>query len=158
MKRGRKPKSPEQKRLEGNPGKRSLPETAAAASAKDIPKMPEHLSGLAAAEWRRIVPELAAVGRICELDRALLSAYCSAWGNWVTAQKAIEGTGPVQTAKNGWQVASPHVNIAQQAFGQMVKIGHEFGFSPSARGMVFHDAPKAATPAETPFIFRRKAG
>ena len=122
--------------------------------------MPKHLNKLAAAEWRRIVPELAAAGRICELDRALLSAYCSAWGNWVTAQQAIADAkeGPIQTTKSGYQVASPHVNIAQQAFGQMIKIGHEFGFSPSARGMVFHDAPKAATPTEAPFIFQRKAG
>ena len=54
--RGRKPKPTDQKRLEGNPGKRQLndqePEPEVA-----IPDCPEHLDPEARAEWQRVTQE-----------------------------------------------------------------------------------------------------
>lgn len=54
-----------------------------------IPECPAHLSADAREEWVRITPHLEQLGLITEIDRAALAAYCSAWGDYVWAERRI---------------------------------------------------------------------
>lgn len=78
----------------GNPGKRPLnprepkPKT-------DEPPMPLWLSERAQAEWRRIVPELLAIGLLARIDQAALASYCQAYAEAEIATRTIETEGRI---------------------------------------------------------------
>ena len=57
---GRKPKPTEMKRAQGNPGRRPLNNNEPKPTG--IPQCPSHLNEVAKREWRRIAPELIALG------------------------------------------------------------------------------------------------
>jgi P27 family predicted phage terminase small subunit len=75
------------KKLEGNPGKRPIAEIPAP---KGVPSCPRWLDNLAKIEWRRIVPELDAMGMLSLVDRAALSGYCEAYSRWRRAEIEIQ--------------------------------------------------------------------
>ncbi len=77
--RGRKPKPTSLKLIEGNPGKRSL-NKGEPRPAIDIPTCPAHLCSAAKAEWKRLAQMLFRLRVISHLDRAVLAAYCQAYG------------------------------------------------------------------------------
>jgi P27 family predicted phage terminase small subunit len=54
------------------------------------PNPPTGLDREAAAEWRRIVPELDDKGLLSKVDRGVLTAYCRAWSHACAAQKILE--------------------------------------------------------------------
>lgn len=142
MARGRKPKPTEIKKLEGNPGKRILnkkePKTESA-----IPKCPNHLTGVARTEWKRITSELHALKLIAHIDRAALAAYCSAWGDYVKAENKLKKEGEVLISDKGGMYQNPWLAIKKRSMDQLVKFGAEFGMTPSSRSRV-----KVETPTE----------
>ncbi len=89
--RGRRPKPTGLKVISGNPGKRPLnqhePQPQLA-----IPTCPAHLTPSAKAEWKRLACELQALGILSHLDRAVLAAYCQAYGRWVGAERKLKET------------------------------------------------------------------
>ena len=58
-----------------------------------VPKMPTWLDREGKAEWRRIVPELARVGVVAFLDRAVLAAYCDVWSKLCKARRQLDADG-----------------------------------------------------------------
>ena len=135
---GRPMKPSQLKALEGNPGGRPLNE-AEPAPEVEIPDCPGHLSPEAMAEWARIVRELYNLGLISQLDRAMLAAYCQAYGRWVEAEQKITeagAMGAIVNSPNGYPMMSPWLIIANKALDQMHKFAVEFGLSPSARSRV----------------------
>ena len=62
---------------------------------RGAPGMPEWLSAEAKREWRRIVPDLDAVGALCRVDRAALAAYCQAFGELADAIRIVEREGRI---------------------------------------------------------------
>jgi P27 family predicted phage terminase small subunit len=104
--------------------------------ATTVPKCPGHLSKEAKAEWRRIVPELEALGLISNLDLAALAAYTQAYGRWVQAETILAREGLTVTFPTGAVQKSPYLQIADKALDQLRKFIVEFGLSPASRTKV----------------------
>ena len=143
---GRKPKPLSPKILDGNPNKRPL-NKAEPAPKVEIPACPRWLKGDARSEWRRIVPELKALGLLSKIDRAALTAYCQAWADYLDAIKQIEKNGSVleirELAKDGekegrikYMQQSPYVSIKNKAAEHMHKFLTEFGMTPASRSRI----------------------
>jgi P27 family predicted phage terminase small subunit len=131
------------KLLRGNPGRRPLnrnePQPAIPAT---VPEPPPCVTvGYALDEWRRVAPELLAMGLLTVVDIAPLGAYCCAYGRWCEAEEALarmREKDPIMfglTIENGEgaPVTNPLVRIARNARLDMVRLASEFGFTPSAR-------------------------
>lgn len=138
--RGRKPKPTEMKKLEGNPGKRGLnkkePKPAAGA-----PVAPNHLTGAARTEWKRLTVELGEMKLLSKVDRAELSLCCSAWAMYVKACNKIVKEGEVITSDKGGLYQNPWVAIRNRSMEQVHKFYAEFGLTPSSRSRVHVDTP-----------------
>jgi len=145
--RGRKPLPTALKLVRGNPGKRKLnqeePQPAAVA-----PECPDFLDETAQAEWRRIVPELLALGVLCRIDRAALAAYCKAWSRWVAAEEKISQQGEIVKSPSGQPIQNPFLGVANKALKQMKEFLVEFGLTPSSRSRVKAAPAKQVDPME----------
>lgn len=133
----------------------------------EIPDRPAHLKGEAADEWDRIAPHLEALGLVSQLDRAMLTAYCDAWGEYVWACREIERAnaavraegikrdntgqrGRIGTTPSGYQQISVLVQIKNRALEQVHKFAAEFGMSPAARTRVTRSDPQLTLPGVEP--------
>lgn len=94
------------------------------------PQPPTWLSREAAAEWRRVLPELSRLDLVKESDRASLAAYCEAWATFVAATRVVQSEGLVIEAKQG-MLAHPCVAIARNAGREMRSWASHFGLTPS---------------------------
>ena len=129
---GRPPKPTKLRILQGNPGKRPLPK-AEPQPTIGIPTRPEWLSPEAKREWTRVVGELAELGLLAKIDRALISAYCQCWGMYVSAIRAIDCYGMTFETPNGYIAQRPEVGIALRNLEKMNQLSAKFGFTPSDR-------------------------
>jgi P27 family predicted phage terminase small subunit len=139
------------KKLQGNAGKRKLnkrePKPMIGA-----PAMPEHLSRVAKAAWRRLVPILLSMKVLTIADGDALAGYCTSIEQWILASAAIAkygiliaeldeltGTGSVKT--------NPAVRVRSDALRHMRSFESEFGLTPASRAKLqIHaddDAPDA---------------
>jgi P27 family predicted phage terminase small subunit len=105
------------------------------------PTCPRHLSDEAKKEWRRIVPELEAVGLITRIDRAALAVYCQAWARWLEAEEALRKYGVMVKSPNGFPMQSPYLAVANKAIEQMRGLLTEFGMSPASRTRISVQEP-----------------
>lgn len=134
--RGAKPKPIELKILEGNPGKRKLPNLVPIPSS-DI-TCPTFLSYSARREWKRIIPLLKVLGLLTGLDRAALALYCQWYGRWVDAEKTLKEKGPLYKTSDGKIIQSPMLVIARHASEITKSCLGEFGLTPSARARMLN--------------------
>lgn len=152
--RGRKPKPTEQKKLEGNPGKRALNNQEPKPDIV-IPECPPHLQGEARKEYQRITPILAKLKVISEADLASLVSYCELWGIYLNATKMLKKEGEVLYSDKGNAYINPWKNIQTGAMKDMLRFSVEFGMTPSSRSRI-----KVETPTEedkmTGFLFGNK--
>jgi P27 family predicted phage terminase small subunit len=145
MPRPRKPTK--LKKLEGNRGKRPLNENEPEPQGKTTP--PKWLNRHAKNEWKRIVPELEALGLATKVDRASLAAYCQVYGRWVEVEnkineltsKATESGGDASNAyllktQAGNVIISPLLSVANRCLEQMHTFANEFGLSPVSRSRI----------------------
>ncbi len=100
------------------------------------PEAPDWLPDEAAAEWARIVPELARLELLKPVDRASLTAYCLTWQRLVDAQKLAadnRGMGYGLIGENSQGIVrAPWVAIIEAASKELRAWAGEFGFTPSA--------------------------
>lgn len=152
--RGPLPKPHALKVLEGNPGKRPLSTDGGINPQVAIPTPPKHLGIEARKEWKRITPELVALGLISNLDRAALALYCQAAGRLYELETAFEGQVSRLMAERKLDYPSavyeashaitPSGYAQQSVMVQLIKSHREqlnrylahFGLSPAARGRV----------------------
>ncbi len=153
--RGRPPKPTRLKILAGNPGKRKLPEKEPQPRA-ETPTMPAWLSAEAKQEWRRIVPELQALGLLTIVDRVALASYCQAWAELVIATQLLSKEGRVVfsdiISRSGEYVGTkqalhPAVRMQRDAFARVKQFIGEFGLTPASRTKVRGEKP-SDTPAD----------
>jgi len=97
------------------------------------PSCPRWLKGETRAEWNRQAKALESAGILARCDRALLAAYCEAWGEFVEAVRRLEADGYTTTTDKGYTMASPWVAIKNRAVERLVKLADRFGFGPAAR-------------------------
>jgi P27 family predicted phage terminase small subunit len=133
--KGRKPLPTELKILTGNPGKRPLNENEPKPDVA-IPEPPEFLSEIALEEWHRLVPELEKLGLISHLSRATIASYCQAFSRWQEAEEHLREEAYVLMGEKGGVYQNPWLAIANKAMEQLLKIGAEFGMTPSSQSRV----------------------
>jgi len=146
--------------LRGNPSKKSsaalLDEQVRPPVA--IPPCPAHFSPEAKNEWKRITKHLEPLGLVTQIDRAALAAYCTAWGDYVWAERRIaelnkagDGDpsgerGRIWDTPSGYKQISVPMQIRNRALELMGKFLAEFGMSPAARSRVTASDPQMALP------------
>jgi len=134
MPSGRKPKPTVLKLLEGNRGKRPIPQDEPK-PAKPVrtPPCPRWISPYARKEWTRIAKELHRLGLLTNLDVAVLISYCTAYGRLREAENKLKDQNSVVETSNGNLVQNPWIGIANRAMDQIRRFASELGLSPSAR-------------------------
>lgn len=119
------------------------------------PTCPVILHGEAKAEWNRQIKELEAVGVLQLPDRAILAAWCEAWGEFVELLKAIHAkieSAEVMGFDRAYLHAQPGykemVKSKNAAVERMLKLSQQFGFTPSARTRIRGEEPEQVDPLE----------
>ena len=132
MKRGPKPTPTALKLVKGDAGHRGIPQNEPTPPTT-MPDPPGYLPEVAAAEWRRIVPQLSALDLMSDLDIEALAAYCACCADEQEAMAKQAGKPIVYKTTNGNLMPSPFVSIIRQARADKVRYGSAFGMTPSAR-------------------------
>ncbi|KAB2882704.1 MAG: phage terminase small subunit P27 family [Albidovulum sp.] len=150
--RGRKPNPAALRRLNGNPGKRGY-NPAEPVPPQGLPDCPPHLSELARAEWHRIAATLHDMGVLTLVDRAVLAAYCQAWGRWVEAGEKLKETPVMLKTPSGYVQQSPWLSVANKQMELMGRYMAELGITPASRSRVasLHPDPE---PQNQPVVIR----
>ena len=132
------------RRMEGNRGKKAW-NRAEPIPPEGVPDCPEHLGEEARAEWHRLVDTLVTMGVITIVDRAVLAAYCQAYGRWVEAEQKLKEAPLLFKTPSGYVQQSPWLNIANRQMELMGRYMAEIGLTPASRSrIVAHaDALKA---------------
>lgn len=134
---GRKPKPVELKKLEGNPGKRPLPDVSKLPKDEKAPKAPSYLSKAAKAEWKRVASSLWEMGLLNRLDVQSLAIYCQSYADMTAAQEVLnrEGLTYEYTNKAGEKniMTRPEHYIVQACARTIKGFCTEFGMTPSSR-------------------------
>src|ERR1700677_468337 len=146
---GRRPKPTAVKRAEGNRGKRALNKREPK-PAHGVPPMPEHLSKIAKAEWRRLVPVLVDMNVLTVADGDALAAYCTAIEQWILASNAIIKYGILvaeldEATGVGCLKTNPAVRIRSDALRHMRSFEAELGLTPSSRSRIHVSDPNKKT-------------
>ncbi len=139
MTRGRTPLPTAIKKIKGNPGKRKLNKKEPKPNI-EIPECPSHITGLAKQEWDRVTVHLQKMGVISQIDRAVLSAYCTAYKDYVEAEQKIKKEGEVIFYDSGSAAQNPRVGIKNKAMEKLIRIAAEFGMTPSSRSRLEVDS------------------
>ncbi len=149
--RGRKPKPTSLKVLEGNPGKRPLPQNEP--KPRPIaPQRPSWLTGEGKKMWDKLAPELERLGLLTTVDGEAFAAACQCWKIFVDCQRYLKKYGMTYTyinkagAEN--ELERPHVRIAQKALDQFKAFCTEFGLTPSSRTRIDAKQPEEEDPME----------
>jgi P27 family predicted phage terminase small subunit len=83
-----------------------------------------------------LAQELQALGILSHLDRAVLAAYCQAYGRWVEAEKKLKETPALLRMPAGYVQPSPWLAISNKNVELMHKFMCELGLSPVSRSRV----------------------
>lgn len=139
--KGRKPTPTAIKKLNGNPGKRAL--NKAEPQYADLGLAPpEFLDEIAQKEWRRLIRLMAPVGSIKASDAAVLSAYCSAFSDFVRLAEMGRGKGFIAKAPNGCPMVSPLFTALSKARTEMARLASALGLDPTSRTRVAVEKPE----------------
>ena len=125
------PKPTALKVLEGNPGKRPLPENEPKPELALIP-CPNYLRNdeIAFEEWNRMVPELYKLGLLTKIDHVSLELYVSQYSIY---RKSIE----TMNSKSATDNEKRRAGQASRESAKVIKsIAVEFGMTPSSRGRI----------------------
>lgn len=151
--RGPKPLPGNVHMLRGNPSKKPLASLLDDVVRPDVslPECPEWLPEEARAEWARFGEHLATLGLVAEIDRAALTAYCTAWSDLVWVEQriaALNGEDPtgeharITSIAAGSRKLSALVQLKYLVLERLTKYAAEFGASPSARSRVTAGDPR----------------
>jgi P27 family predicted phage terminase small subunit len=133
------------KLLKGNPGRRPIPKGEPQPKIPETtPEPPPFLSDYAKEEWRRIAPEVHALGLLTAIDLMPFGAYCEAFARWRTAEEALARMasndpafrGLIVRSKAGTAMENPLVYTSRRAAQEMLRVASEFGFTPAARARI----------------------
>ena len=142
MTRGRKPKPTADKAARGNPGQRPLNQNEP--QPKGQIKPPRWMSDLAQKEWKRLAPELERIGVLTMADQTTFATYCQSVADYINAVNAMKDQPTTIQGYRGGLVRHPGLTAMHQAAERMLKMGSEFGLTPSSRGRI--SVPKGAAP------------
>jgi hypothetical protein len=133
--KGRPPKPVEQKRREGNPGKRKLPEPVLVEGRPQPGSLepPKGLAPEAREAWERIVPTLEAVGILDGVDAMALEAMVTQWARAKQAGRVIDEFGHAALGSTGQLVEHPALATERSAMSLFLKFAEHYALTPVAR-------------------------
>lgn len=76
------------------------------------------------------------MGVITAIDRAVLAAYCQAWGRWVEAETKLKETPLLIRTPSGYVQQSPWLSVANRQMELMGRYMAEIGLTPAARSRI----------------------
>lgn len=133
--KGRKPKPTEQKRREGNAGKRKLPEPVQIAPVSGLAR-PDDLPAEALQLWDDIVDRLHGAGILDLVDRPALTALCVQWARAERARKVLAQEGFFTIGSMGQLVEHPALSIERQAHALFLRFAEHYGLTAAARARI----------------------
>lgn len=137
--RGRPPKPTEQKRREGNAGKRKLPTTARASRVAGVGDLgpdwaaPKSLGADGRSLWDYLVPKLHAARWIDLVDLPMLRQMCEQHDIAEAARRVIVDLGVLTMGSRKSWVENPAIATQQKATMIVLRIAEQFGMTASAR-------------------------
>ena len=109
------------------------------------PDCPKHLMGEARTEWDRLCEMLYGCGILTEADRAIMTVYCDAWGQYVDASIDLRKYGRMLISKKtGIPYDSPAFTQATRLMTLVKALSSEIGMTPSSRNGVTAVKPEAS--------------
>jgi P27 family predicted phage terminase small subunit len=135
-KRGPPPKPTVIKILNGNPGKRPLPDNEPQPAPATGLQPPGWLKGHAMAIWQEIVPELERLGLLTLLDRAAVLCYCQAWAEFLLSTEVLEKDGRYVQRGTGGLASHPAIAQQRTAWRAIKDFSALFGLDPSSRSRI----------------------
>jgi len=119
----------------------------------EIPDMPKSMSKEERKEWKRLAPELEALGLISRIDRGMFVSWCRVCGLEEDLQRAwhskvekyiADGMGYVEAVEkvaiditpSGYKQQSALAGMLRSLREEKTKLAAQFGLSPSARSRV----------------------
>lgn len=134
--RGRRRKPTALKKLEGNPGKRALPENEPQPNLSRPPK-PTNLSGSASKLWDYLSDELLAMKVLTTADGPALRMLCESWHTFFEARRALNQFGSTFYETHGPSGVlikrHPAVSVMNETNRAIKGWLAEFGLTPAAR-------------------------
>jgi P27 family predicted phage terminase small subunit len=118
------------RRLEGNPGKRPIPDNELAGIG--YPEPPAHLTAEQLARWHAVVGSLP-TGLLSMADVQVLERMAVAWATFRQACGLINQSGPLIRGQHGELVYNPLLRVRSAAAEEMQQCGLALGLSPLAR-------------------------
>lgn len=109
-----------------------------------MPDMPTWLHPYAQAEWHFIVPQLWAMKILTVVDKAIVAAYCAAYGWWRLAEEKLQEVAKADPATNGLLIRTkggnliqnPLLGTANAARRDLTRAAAELGLTPAARAQL----------------------
>lgn len=134
--KGRKPRSVESKRAEGNPGHQRLPDTVLlggrAVKGETFPP-PDDLQADGAALWNELVPALIAQGTFDRSDLPIIHLGCAQWQRAALARRVLAQDGMYAAGSTGQIVSHPAVRQERDATREFMRIMEMLGAGPVGR-------------------------
>jgi P27 family predicted phage terminase small subunit len=122
------------KLLRGNPSRVPIQPEPEPRAFGSIPEPPDHLDAEAAAEWRKLAPELVRIGLLTLADVTGFGAYCQLVGRWIKAERALNGQELVIATEDGTSTkVNPLVHVASAAARDLLSAAAQFGMTPAGR-------------------------
>ena len=84
------------------------------------------------------------MGVISIVDRAVLAAYCQAYGRWVEAEEKLRETPLLIKTPSGYVQQSPWLTVANRQMELMGRYMAEIGLTPASRSRITAYAQAAA--------------
>ena len=99
-------------------------------------RCPEHLTGEAGVEWRRIAGDMQAMGLLDSGSRPVFELYCTMWAQFVAAQAEVQRHGMVTTAADGSETPSPQLEALHQVSDLLLQLFDSLGLTPLSRARI----------------------
>lgn len=132
---GPKPKPTALKLVEGNPGKRRLPQHEP--KPRPVrPACPRFLNRGARNIWNNLVKELESMGVLTAVDASVLAGYCGAYEEAMRLSRYVDQHGYTLTTPSGYLQQRPEVSVRNKAWDRVAKFGSELGIGAASRSRI----------------------
>jgi P27 family predicted phage terminase small subunit len=137
--KGRKPLPTQLKAIEGNRGKRPLPQNEPK-PAPIMPGMPDWLDEIAIQEWQRLAPSLTRLGLLTEIDYIPFATLMQEYSDMIQLRRYINENGRTYQHENvkgnANETTRPEVYMLQKCVQNIKAFCAEFGLTASSRGRI----------------------
>ena len=127
MGKGRKPIPAEIRKLQGNPGRRPIPEAPKSAPIDGDFPPPDWMDAEAKKEWRRVVKAYDKIKLLTETDKPMLETWCVTVSQFIAAAKKLG-----KKTKDLSEIRNNRLSL-NEARTSMLALSSRFGFSPVDR-------------------------